>query len=68
MGYANTQGLVFLIDSGDYERMSDVKEDDLRGIPFLFVANKQDLAKAMSVEEILEKLELHHIKDRQWCE
>ena len=41
-------------------------EDELRNVPLLVFANKQDLPNAMSVNEITEKLGLNEIRDRKW--
>jgi hypothetical protein len=40
-------------------------EEELRDVPFLVLANKQDLG-VMSVLEISEKLGLHTLKGREW--
>ena len=64
--YANTSGLIFVVDSNDRERMEEARdeihkmlgEDELRNLPILIFANKQDLPNAASVEFITEKLQL----------
>ena len=33
----------------------------------LIMANKQDLPNAMSIAELTDKLNLHVIRERQWC-
>ena len=43
-----------------------LKEDDLKNVPLLVFANKQDLTFALSAQEIAEKLKLDSIKDRLW--
>ena len=63
--YANTKGLVFVVDSNDRERLPEVrnelhqllKEDELRDLPILVFANKQDLPNAMSPEVLKEELQ-----------
>lgn len=72
--YSNTQGLIFVVDSNDRDRISDahdelhrmLAEDELRDAVLLVFANKQDLPHAMSVPEITDKLGLHGIRNRKW--
>ena len=72
--YANTDGVVFVVDSTDRERADETKEllyemiaeDELRGVPLLVMANKQDNLKARSKEVIAEELKLRNITDREW--
>ncbi len=42
-----------------------LEEEDLMGVPILILANKQDLG-VMTVEEVIERLDLRSIKGRQW--
>lgn len=47
--YANTDGIVFVVDSADLDRVANAKtelgamlqEDDLKRVPLLIIANKQ---------------------------
>ncbi|XP_024020649.1 ADP-ribosylation factor 1 [Morus notabilis] len=72
--FQNTQGLIFVVDSNDRERISEAKdelhrmlnEDELRNATLLVFANKQDLPNAMSVSEITDKLGLHSLRQRRW--
>jgi ADP-ribosylation factor protein 1 len=72
--YQNTQGLIFVVDSNDRERVEDsreelhrmINEDELRDAVILVFANKQDLPNAMTASEITEKLGLHTIRGRNW--
>jgi len=41
-------------------------EDELRGVPLLVFANKQDLSNAMSVEEVTDALGLRGLRQRPW--
>lgn len=41
-------------------------EDNLKNVPLLVFANKQDLQFALDAEEILNTLSLMAIKDRTW--
>jgi ADP-ribosylation factor protein 1 len=72
--FQNTQGLIFVVDSNDRERVTEahdelhkmLSEDELRDAVLLVFANKQDLPQAMSVAEITDKLGLHNIRNRKW--
>ena len=72
--YKGTSGVVFVIDSSDRERIdlcADqlsglLNEEELRGVPIVIMANKQDLSNAMKAEEISQRLSLSTIKDRAW--
>jgi small GTP-binding protein len=72
--YQNTQGLIFVVDSNDRERLSEareelmkmVEEDELRDAIVLVFANKQDLPNAMPVSELQSALGLQQLKNRQW--
>jgi len=67
--YQNTQGLIFVIDSNDRDRIEDAREeltkmlneDEMREAVLLVFANKQDLPNAMTAAEITEKLGLHNL-------
>ncbi|XP_063233022.1 ADP-ribosylation factor-like protein 2 isoform X2 [Bacillus rossius redtenbacheri] len=69
-----TEGLIWVVDSADKRRLDDcrrelhelVNTEKLFGASLLILANKQDLAGALSVEEIKEVLELEKISNRQW--
>ena len=72
--YSGTDGVIFVVDSADKERIDSVKEtlqymlneDELRNSALLVLANKQDLPDVMSVNEVAEKLELKNIRNRAW--
>lgn len=72
--YKNNNGIVFVVDSSDKERMDVCKkeldtllsEEELKGVPIVILANKKDLPEHLEAEEISEKLELSKIKDRSW--
>ncbi|XP_022597688.1 ADP-ribosylation factor 4 [Seriola dumerili] len=67
--YTNTQGLIFVVDSNDPERIKEagdelhrmLEEDELRGVAILVFANKQDLPRAMSVIDVTTALGLSAI-------
>ena len=72
--YTNTQGLIFVVDSNDKDRIGEahdelhrmLSEDELREAVVLVFANKQDLPNAMSVAEVTDKLGLHSLRNRKW--
>jgi ADP-ribosylation factor protein 1 len=74
--YQNTQGLIFVVDSNDSDRIDAARdemhrmlnEDELREAVLLVFANKQDLPNAMSAAEMTDKLGLHGLRPsyRQW--
>jgi len=72
--FQNTQGLIFVVDSNDRERIGEAREelqrmlseDELREAILLIFANKQDLPNAMNAAEITDKLGLHSLRNRSW--
>lgn len=72
--FQNTQGLIFVVDSNDRERIDEARaelhkmlnEDELRDATLLVFANKQDLPNAMTAAELTDKLGLHNLRSRQW--
>ena len=72
--FQNTQGLIFVVDSNDRDRIGEAKEelmrmlgeDELRDAVLLVFANKQDLPNAMNAAEITDKLGLRALRQRNW--
>lgn len=72
--FTNTQGLIFVVDSNDRERIAEandelqkmLQEEELSDAILLVFANKQDLPNAYTTSEITEKLGLHSVKSRKW--
>jgi len=78
--YQNTQGIIFVVDSNDRERVDGdsaeasakeelhrmLAEDELREAIVLVFCNKQDLPNAMPVSEVTERLKLNTIRNRPW--
>lgn len=72
--FQNTQGLIFVVDSNDQERILEAREelmkmlgeDELRGAALLVIANKQDLPNAMPTSELTDKMALHMLRSRSW--
>lgn len=72
--FQNTQGLIFVVDSNDKERIEEAKdelqkmlqEEDLREAVLLVFANKMDLPNAMTPSEITDRLGLNQLRSRKW--
>lgn len=72
--FQNTQGLIFVVDSNDRERIQEaaeelqkmLQEDELREAVLLVFANKQDLPNAMAISEMTDKLTLQNLRNRTW--
>ncbi|XP_041477971.1 ADP-ribosylation factor 1-like [Lytechinus variegatus] len=72
--FQNTQGLIFVVDSNDRERIHEAKEelnrmlneDELRDAHLLVFANKQDLPNAMTAEDVTSALMLQNMRNRKW--
>lgn len=73
--YNNTSAIIYVVDSADHQRISDsqqelammLEEEELKGVPLLVFANKQDLPQAMNSGQIFEALGLSQLRDRQSC-
>ncbi|KAK3392988.1 ADP-ribosylation factor family-domain-containing protein [Podospora didyma] len=72
--FQNTQGIIFVVDSNDRDRVVEAREelqrmlneDELRDAALLVFANKQDLPNAMSPAEVTDKLGLTSLRQRSW--
>lgn len=72
--FQNTQGLIFVVDSNDKERITEasdelakmLREDELRDAVLLVFANKQDLPNAMTAAELTDRLGLNQLRNRRW--
>uniref|UniRef100_A0A5F9DUZ2 ADP ribosylation factor 4 n=1 Tax=Oryctolagus cuniculus TaxID=9986 RepID=A0A5F9DUZ2_RABIT len=70
--FQNTQGLIFVVDSNDRERIQEgaeelrkiLQEDELQDAVLLLFANKQDLPNAMAISEMTDKLGLQSLRNR----
>uniref|UniRef100_A0A4X1VYU7 ARF like GTPase 13A n=2 Tax=Sus scrofa TaxID=9823 RepID=A0A4X1VYU7_PIG len=75
--YAQAHGLVFVLDSSDFERMQEVKviftrllsDKRVAGKPILLLANKQDKKDALLPFDIIEYLLLERLMNekKSWC-
>eukprot|EP01001_Neometanema_parovale_P010467 NODE_6701_length_824_cov_183.570613_g6465_i0.p1 GENE.NODE_6701_length_824_cov_183.570613_g6465_i0~~NODE_6701_length_824_cov_183.570613_g6465_i0.p1 ORF type:complete len:179 (+),score=41.62 NODE_6701_length_824_cov_183.570613_g6465_i0:60-596(+) len=69
-----TDVLIYVVDSVDKKRLEEtgvqlnslLEEEKLKTAPVLVLANKQDLANALTSQEISEALNLPAIRDRAW--
>ena len=72
--YQDTNAVIFVVDSADKERIEIAKqelelmlqEEELKGVPVLVLANKQDLPNALNEKEVCDGLGLTSIKNRNW--
>eukprot|EP01135_Chromosphaera_perkinsii_P008702 Nk52_evm35s1444 gene=Nk52_evmTU35s1444 len=71
--FQNTQGLIFVVDSNDRDRLAEAKdelhkmlaEDELRDAVVLVFCNKQDLPNALNPAAVTEGLGLNSLR-RKW--
>ncbi|XP_069826095.1 ADP-ribosylation factor-like protein 11 [Dendropsophus ebraccatus] len=70
----DTDVLIFVVDSTDTFRIQDataelltiLNNENMAGVPFLILANKQDLPEALSTKELVNILKLENYDDRAW--
>ncbi|XP_045181517.2 ADP-ribosylation factor 1-like [Mercenaria mercenaria] len=73
--FNSTEGIVYVVDSSDMERIEEAREElfnvleseELKGVPIVVFANKQDMLDAMSASEIAQHLYLNMLTGRNWC-
>ncbi|KAJ2809503.1 ADP-ribosylation factor-like protein 2 [Coemansia guatemalensis] len=73
--FEQTDGIIWVVDSADRERMIDcrnellslLKEDKLAGASLLVFANKQDIAGALDDEAIRDMLDLSLLTTHHWA-
>ena len=73
--YSDTQGVIFVVDSNDRDRLSQAK-DELHGLLDQFelrdavvlvsLPNKQDLPNAAPAAQLAEALQLSSLRGRKW--
>ncbi|CAF0803709.1 unnamed protein product [Adineta ricciae] len=67
--------IVFMVDAADHEKLDAAKQEfsnllekpQLQGIPVLVLGNKRDLPNALEVQELIQRLDLSPIQDREIC-
>ncbi|GLJ30766.1 hypothetical protein SUGI_0610090 [Cryptomeria japonica] len=70
----NAQGLIFVLDSCDKERIKAAKQEldklmsdpELADVKLLVLANKHDLSTAIPVSEATQMVGLNDLKQRKW--
>merc|ERR1719460_1121753 len=58
--FQNTQGLIFVVDSNDRERIAEARDELMR------MLNEDELRDAMNAAEITDRLGLHSLRNRHW--
>ncbi|KAI9751900.1 MAG: hypothetical protein M1815_000853 [Lichina confinis] len=69
----NVNAIVFIVDSADVDALPVARDElhnllqntELEGIPLLVLGNKSDLAEHMTVDELIEALDLKAISHRE---
>jgi small GTP-binding protein len=69
-----TNGLIFVIDSSDFQRIDEAREELLRvleyeeakGLPLLILSNKIDLSSHVTPQDIIQGLHLNELRDRDY--
>merc|ERR1712048_876310 len=72
--YMNTQGLIFVVDINDRERIEVARDElitilnetEMRDAAVLVFANKHDLPNSMSAAEVTQKLGLREVRNQPW--
>ncbi|KAM4770653.1 ADP-ribosylation factor-like protein 14 [Cyanocitta cristata] len=71
----DTDGLLYVVDSSDKHRLEEsrrefeliLKNESIKNIPVVVLANKQDLPGALNAEEITRRLKMKkYCSDRNW--
>jgi len=73
--FTGADGLIFVIDAADSERLDEagvelhriLVDDQMEDAILLVFANKQDLPGAVGQAEIITRLQLNQLKNRQWA-
>ncbi|XP_033735367.1 ADP-ribosylation factor 1-like [Pecten maximus] len=72
--YGGAQGLIYVVDSSDTERMPEAGEElssvlespDMSSCPVVVIANKSDTPNAMKTSQIVDALNLQSLRNRKW--
>ncbi|XP_008052141.1 ADP-ribosylation factor-like protein 14 [Carlito syrichta] len=71
----NTDGLVYVVDSTDQQRLEDsrrefehiLKNEHIKNVPVVLLANKQDIPGALTAEDITRMFKVKRLcSDRNW--
>ena len=71
----DVDGLIFVVDSADHTRMEQARKqlmsilnlDEMRHVPVVAIANKQDLPTARKPEVVADQLGLKSLEERKWA-
>ncbi|CAK8694857.1 uncharacterized protein LOC143445115 [Clavelina lepadiformis] len=71
--YTSTEGLIYVVDSADESRFTEaaselsaiLNDQDIKRIPLVVLANKQDLPGAINLKEMEGMLQLHSLPEEQ---
>ena len=72
--FQNTQGLIYVVDSSDLERISEARQElfgvlespEMEGVPVVVIGNKQDLPRALKSHQLAQQLSLLQHKANPW--
>ena len=72
--FVGCEGLIYIVDSADRRRLAEAKNeldwildsDEMRGVPVVVFANKQDLPQAATPSEVANSLGLSEVRGRKW--
>ncbi|KZF19627.1 ADP-ribosylation factor 6 [Xylona heveae TC161] len=72
--FSGTQGLIFVIDSSDRDRIDEARQElhriisdrEMKEALLLVFANKRDIKGAMDPEEVKQRLQLEKLRDHTW--
>ncbi|XP_008567646.1 PREDICTED: ADP-ribosylation factor-like protein 14 [Galeopterus variegatus] len=73
--YENTDGLMYVVDSTDKQRLEDsrrefehiLKNEHIKNVPVVLLANKQDVPGALTAEDITRMFKVKKLcSDRNW--
>jgi signal recognition particle receptor subunit beta len=73
--FEGAEGLIFVIDSTDAQRLDDVltelqyllTHEELRGTPLLVLVNKSDLPQSLPLADIMSRLRIEELgRGRKW--
>jgi small GTP-binding protein len=71
--YSASDAVIFVVDSSDRDRTSRVVNEfdliiqELADVPILILANKQDIADAMSVNEVAHNFQVEQLTESRTC-
>lgn len=72
--FHNAEGLIYVVDSAEKERLLEARDElywildshEMKEVPVLILANKQDLPTALTTSEVVDKLGLASIRTHPW--